>query len=137
MNKSNLIFITAYQKDQSLKQNKEDFVQLAKDLKSCKYPIKIVEGYYKGDKEVTLMVEVSNNIGTALNADIHFLTNVASIYGQESILLVNRDNSSELIYPATNKREYIGKMRQVSKFSIDRYNIESYTKINNNFFTAS
>ena len=136
MNKTNLVFLTSELTTNSKEENRKAFKEICHFLKNYDYNFQIVQGVYKGNSEPCLMVGIGDNIGNNLTADIHTSANVASIYGQESILLVNRDNSSELLYPSTNKREYLGKMRQVSEYTIKNNNIDAYTIINGNYYTT-
>jgi len=88
------------------------------------YNITSVLGSYKGKLERAFLIDASEDI-------IKPLTGVAGYFGQESILVVNEDQKSSLIY-ANGKTEFIGTMGTID--NIDK--VENWTLVNGLFYSV-
>lgn len=101
--KSNIFIFSVFQKDEA--QNQRDHLDLIKHLNRFNIPHKELLGYYKGDKESSILIEGFNHRDT--------VEYFCKKYGQECYLESHSDRSTYLVYP--QKKEYIGKLVPVSR----------------------
>lgn len=95
---------------------------LAKQLRNYGLRFEVAEGCYKGTKEVTFIVNLSND------SDFVKTMKLGAMYNQESILVVDKSNRATLIYVNNGRSEYLGKM--VSSLSLNESKVDAYTKLN-------
>jgi len=134
MNKSNLIFLSAFRDNLTLVENKKRTKELMHFLTDYNFHFKAVNGFWKGIPEVSLMIEISNNINGAYDADIKLLKNLVNVYDQDCMMLVDRNSKAYLI-DQYGKESSIGTMKQVTDLS-QLSKLEAYTQIDDKYFAV-
>lgn len=110
------------------KDNFKRTMELYKYLELYNYNYEPVEGVYKNTTEISFKVTNLNKTQVKL-----LLNMIFNKYKQESVLLVNKDKQSYLIY-SDLKKDYIGEFTKVNKDLA--MNQVAYTKINNEYYVA-
>lgn len=122
---SNKVFVSAFRSIQSEHLNRLNHAEARNVLIRGGFNFKVVEGVYKGVKELSFVL-------FADNVDTHTMNmtealNIARRFGQESILEVHNDGAAELHYLDNGYRvERIGRFRGASEQ--DAVNRDAYTR---------
>jgi hypothetical protein len=95
-------------------------------IRDLNLPFGLVDGYYKGDKENSILVEVKNQI------DVENLLGFASNFDQECILYSDENRSSELIFCNGENRQMIGKLQAVSELEARKQ--DNFTYVNGGYY---
>ena len=126
------VFQTRLSKDEHLENHKK----VLRHLKTFGLRFKVVEGVYRGETELSIMVPVINQV-----FDYSTVEQLAHIYDQQSILFVDSDRNAELRFMVKSfdaslnelpKSEKLGKFIATTKGIATQCN--SYTKDGNNYY---
>lgn len=111
----------------------EFFNQLRTDrlinmIRDLNLPFGVVEGYYKGNKENSVLVQVKNEL------DVETLLDFAKNFKQESILYSDENRESCLYFceSGLEKPEMIGKLQAVGE--LDAKAQDNYTYVNGAYY---
>lgn len=100
------VILSAFKEGLGSGENYERHCELLVDIRqSFKY--KVVQGRYNGKEELSIVVPVR------CESDTRILASLANHYEQECVLVVNEDNTSDLLYP-NGYTERLGTMKIVS-----------------------
>jgi hypothetical protein len=97
-------------------------------IRDINLPFGVVEGYYKGVKENSVLVEIKNEL------DVETLLDFAKNFNQESILYSD-ENRESCLYICDNgleNPEMIGKLQAVSELEAKK--LDSYTYVNGAYY---
>ena len=125
------VFQTRLSKDENLENHKK----VLKHLKTFGLRFKVVEGVYRGETELSIMVPVINQV-----FDYSTVEQLAHIYEQHSILFVDSDRNAELRFMVKAfdaslnqvKSEKLGKFIATTKGIATQ--CENYTKDGNDYY---
>ena len=125
------VFQTRLSKDENLENHKK----VLRHLKTFGLRFKVVEGVYRGETELSIMVPVINQV-----FDYSTVEQLAHIYDQQSILFVDSDRNAELRFMVKAfdaslnqvKSEKLGKFIATTKGIATQCN--SYTKDGNDYY---
>jgi len=125
------VFQTRLSKDENLENHKK----VLKHLKTFGLRFKVVEGVYRGETELSIMVPVINQV-----FDYSTVEQLAHIYEQHSILFVDSDRNAELRFMVKAfdaslnqvKSEKLGKFVATTKGIATQ--CENYTKDGNDYY---
>lgn len=93
------------------------------------YAPQVVEGMYKGTEETSILVPIPKDSYARQR-----VLQVAHRFGQESVLEVDTDGTAYLIFDGEHKPLRIGAWTGIAP--ADTFNVDAWTKIDDNFFTA-
>ena len=111
--KKPFVIISAENANKSKETNAKKHKLLMSQLKKDKFPIKEVEGVYKGTVEKSILVVLNQRW---LAVELATFKNYAAIFNQESILFVDEERNASLIFPYNKENsEKLGKFIAVSK----------------------
>ena len=126
------VFQTRLSKDENLENHKK----VLKHLKRFGLRFKVVEGVYRGESELSILVPVINQV-----FDYSTIEQLAHIYDQHSILFVDSDRNAELRFMVKAfdaslnelpKSEKLGKFISTTKGIATQ--CENYTKDGNDYY---
>ena len=125
------VFQTRLSKDENL----ENHEKVLKHLKTFGLRFKVVEGVYRGESELSILVPVINQV-----FDLSTVEQLAHIYNQHSILFVDSDRNAELRFMVKSfdaslnqvKSEKLGKFIATTKGIATQ--CENYTKDGNDYY---
>ena len=125
------VFQTRLSKDENLENHKK----VLRHLKDFGLKFKVVEGVYRGESELSILVPVINQV-----FDLSTVEQLAHIYDQQCILFVDSDRNAELrfmvksFYASLNqvKSEKLGKFIATTKGIATQ--CENYTKDGNDYY---
>ena len=125
------VFQTRLSKDENLENHKK----VLKHLKNFGLKFKVVEGVYRGESELSILVPVINQV-----FDLATVEQLAHIYDQHSILFVDSDRNAELRFMVKAfdaslnqvKSEKLGKFIATTKGIATQ--CENYTKDGNDYY---
>tara|TARA_R100000742_G_C4249762_1_gene68208 strand:+ start:270 stop:704 length:435 start_codon:yes stop_codon:yes gene_type:complete len=125
------VFQTRLSKDENL----ENHEKVLRHLKDFGLRFKVVEGVYRGESELSILVPVINQV-----FDLATVEQLAHIYDQHSILFVDSDRNAELRFMVKAfdaslnqvKSEKLGKFIATTKGVATQ--CENYTKDGNDYY---
>ena len=136
MNKKDaFVIFSVFQSRLSHRDNMENHKKVLRHLKDFGLRFKVVEGVYRGESELSILVPVINQV-----FDLATVEQLAHIYNQHSILFVDSDRNAELKFMVKAFDENLDQVRseKVGKFVATTKGIatqcENYTKDGNNYY---
>ena len=125
------VFQTRLSKDENL----ENHRKVLNHLKTFGLKFKVVEGVYRGESELSILVPVINQV-----FDYSTVEQLAHIYDQQCILFVDSDRNAELRFMVKSfdaslnqvKSEKLGKFVATTKGIATQ--CENYTKDGNDYY---
>ena len=125
------VFQTRLSKDENL----ENHRKVLNHLKTFGLKFKVVEGVYRGESELSILVPVINQV-----FDYSTVEQLAHIYDQQCILFVDSDRNAELRFMVKSfdaslnqvKSEKLGKFIATTKGIATQ--CENYTKDGNDYY---
>jgi|TARA_E500000305_G_C3874234_1_gene166602 hypothetical protein len=125
------VFQTRLSKDENLENHKK----VLRHLKDFGLKFKVVEGVYRGESELSILVPVINQV-----FDLSTVEQLAHIYDQQCILFVDSDRNAELRFMVKSfdaslnqvKSEKLGKFIATTKGIATQ--CENYTKDGNDYY---
>ena len=99
------VIMSAFRKELNSGENFDRHCDLLVDIKQS-YRCGAVQGRYEGNEELSIVVQLDHS------SDVIILSALANHYQQDCIMVVNEDNSCDLVY-ADGRTEGIGKMIMV------------------------
>ena len=125
------VFQTRLSKDENLENHKK----VLRHLKDFGLKFKVVEGVYRGESELSILVPVINQV-----FDYSTIEQLAHIYDQQCILFVDSDRNAELRFMVKAfdaslnqvKSEKLGKFIATTKGIATQ--CENYTKDGNDYY---
>ena len=125
------VFQTRLSKDENLENHKK----VLRHLKDFGLRFKVVEGVYRGESELSILVPVINQV-----FDLATVEQLAHIYNQQCILFVDSDRNAELRFMVKSfdaslnqvKSEKLGKFIATTKGIATQ--CENYTKDGNDYY---
>ena len=129
------VIFSVFQSRLSKDENLENHKKVLKHLKTFGLRFKVVEGVYRGESELSILVPVINQV-----FDYSTVEQLAHIYDQQCILFVDSERNSELRFIVKSfdaslnqvKSEKLGKFIATTKCIATQCN--SYTKDGNNYY---
>ena len=129
------IIFSVFQSRLSKDENLENHKKVLNHLKTFGLRFKVVEGVYRGESELSILVPVINQV-----FDYSTVEQLAHIYNQHSILFVDSDRNAELRFMVKSfdaslnqvKSEKLGKFIATTKGIATQCN--SYTKDGNDYY---
>ena len=134
--KDAFVIFSVFQSRLSKADNLENHKKVLKHLKNFGLKFKVVEGVYRGESELSIMVPIINQV-----FDYPTVKQIAHIYDQHSILFVDSDRNAELRFMVKAfdaslnelpKSEKLGKFIATTKGIATQCN--SYTKDGNDYY---
>ena len=134
--KDAFVIFSVFQSRLSKDENLENHKKVLRHLKTFGLRFKVVEGVYRGETELSIMVPVINQV-----FDYSTVEQLAHIYDQQSILFVDSDRNAELRFMVKAfdaslnelpKSEKLGKFIATTKGIATQCN--SYTKDGNDYY---
>jgi hypothetical protein len=136
MNKKDaFVIFSVFQSRLSKADNLENHKKVLRHLKDFGLRFKVVEGVYRGESELSILVPVINQV-----FDLATVEQLAHIYNQHSILFVDSDRNAELKFMVKAFDENLDQVRseKLGKFIATTKGIatqcENYTKDGNNYY---
>jgi len=136
MNKKDaFVIFSVFQSKLSHQDNMDNHNKVLKHLKDFGLRFKVVEGVYRGESELSILVPVINQV-----FDLATVEQLAHVYNQHSILFVDSDRNAELKFMVKPfdaslnqvKSEKLGKFVATTKGIATQ--CENYTKDGNNYY---
>ena len=137
MNKKDaFVIFSVFQSRLSHQDNMDNHKKVLRHLKDFGLRFKVVEGVYRGESELSILVPVINQV-----FDLATVEQLAHIYNQHSILFVDSDRNAELKFMVKSfdaslnelpKSEKLGKFIATTKGIATQCN--SYTKDGNDYY---
>ena len=137
MNKKDaFVIFSVFQSRLSHQDNMDNHKKVLRHLKDFGFNYKVVEGVYRGESELSILVPVINQV-----FDLATVEQLAHIYDQQSILFVDSDRNAELKFMVKAfdaslnelpKSEKLGKFIATTKGIATQCN--SYTKDGNDYY---
>ena len=129
------IIFSVFQSRLSKDENLENHKKVLRHLKDFGLKFKVVEGVYRGESELTILVPVINQV-----FDYSTVEQLAHIYDQQWILFVDSDRNAELRFMVKSfdaslnqvKSEKLGKFVATTKGIATQ--CENYTKDGNDYY---
>jgi hypothetical protein len=125
------VFQTRLSKDENLENHKK----VLRHLKDFGLKFKVVEGVYRGESELSILVPVINQV-----FDLATVEQLAHIYNQHSILFVDSDRNAELKFMVKAFDENLDQVKteKLGKFIATTKGVatqcENYTKDGNDYY---
>ena len=125
------VFQTRLSKDENLENHKK----VLRHLKTFGLKFKVVEGVYRGESELSILVPVINQV-----FDLATVEQLAHIYNQHSILFVDSDRNAELKFMVKAFDENLDQVKteKLGKFIATTKGVatqcENYTKDGNDYY---
>ena len=137
MNKKDaFVIFSAFQSRLSHQDNMDNHKKVLRHLKDFGLKYKVVEGVYRGESELSILVPVINQV-----FDLATVEQLAHIYNQHSILFVDSERNAELkfmVKPFDASLNELPKSEKLGKFIATTKGIatqcENYTKDGNNYY---
>jgi len=136
MNKKDaFVIFSVFQSRLSKADNLENHKKVLRHLKDFGLKHKVVEGVYRGESELSILVPVINQV-----FDLATVEQLAHIYNQHSILFVDSDRNAELKFMVKAFDENLDQVKteKLGKFIATTKGIatqcENYTKDGNNYY---
>ena len=137
MNKKDaFVIFSVFQSRLSHQDNMDNHKKVLRHLKDFGLNYKVVEGVYRGESELSILVPVINQV-----FDLATVEQLAHIYNQHSILFVDSDRNAELkfmVKPFDASLNELPKSEKLGKFIATTKGIatqcNSYTKDGNNYY---
>ena len=136
MNKKDaFVIFSVFQSRLSHQDNMDNHKKVLRHLKDFGLNYKVVEGVYRGESELSILVPVINQV-----FDLATVEQLAHIYNQQSILFVDSDRNAELKFMVKAFDENLDQVRseKLGKFIATTKGIatqcENYTKDGNNYY---
>ena len=136
MNKKDaFVIFSVFQSRLSHQDNMDNHKKVLRHLKDFGLRFKVVEGVYRGESELSILVPVINQV-----FDLATVEQLAHIYNQHSILFVDSDRNAELKFMVKAfdaslnqvKSEKLGKFIATTKGIATQ--CENYTKDGNDYY---
>ena len=136
MNKKDaFVIFSVFQSRLSHQDNMDNHKKVLRHLKDFGLKFKVVEGVYRGESELSILVPVINQV-----FDLATVEQLAHIYNQHSILFVDSDRNAELKFMVKAfdaslnqvKSEKLGKFIATTKGVATQ--CENYTKDGNDYY---
>ena len=129
------VIFSVFQSRLSKDENLENHKKVLNHLKTFGLRFKVVEGVYRGESELSILVPVINQV-----FDYSTVEQLAHIYNQHSILFVDSDRNAELRFMVKSfdaslnqvKSEKLGKFIAPTKGIATQ--CENYTKDGNDYY---
>ena len=133
--KDAFVIFSLFQSRLSKDENLEDHKKVLRHLKDFGLKFKVVEGVYRGESELSILVPVINQV-----FDLSTVEQLAHIYDQQCILFVDSDRNAELRFMVKSfdaslnqvKSEKLGKFIATTKGIATQ--CENYTKDGNDYY---
>ena len=133
--KDAFVIFSVFQSRLSKDENLENHEKVLRHLKDFGLRFKVVEGVYRGESELSILVPVINQV-----FDLATVEQLAHIYDQHSILFVDSDRNAELRFMVKAfdaslnqvKSEKLGKFIATTKGVATQ--CENYTKDGNDYY---
>ena len=137
MNKKDaFVIFSVFQFRLSHQDNMDNHKKVLRHLKDFGLRFKVVEGVYRGESELSILVPVINQV-----FDLATVEQLAHIYNQHSILFVDSDRNAELkfmVKPFDASLNELPKSEKLGKFIATTKGIatqcENYTKDGNDYY---
>ena len=136
MNKKDaFVIFSVFQSRLSHQDNMDNHKKVLRHLKDFGLRFKVVEGVYRGESELSILVPVINQV-----FDLATVEQLAHIYNQHSILFVDSDRNAELKFMVKAFDENLDQVRseKLGKFIATTKGVatqcENYTKDGNNYY---
>ena len=129
------VIFSVFQSRLSKDENLENHKKVLRHLKTFGLRFKVVEGVYRGESELSILVPVINQV-----FDYSTVEQLAHIYDQQCILFVDSDRNAELRFMVKSfdaslnqvKSEKLGKFIATTKGIATQ--CENYTKDGNDYY---
>ena len=129
------VIFSVFQSRLSKDENLENHKKVLKHLKTFGLRFKVVEGVYRGESELSILVPVINQV-----FDYSTVEQLAHIYDQQCILFVDSERNAELRFMVKSfdaslnqvKSEKLGKFVATTKGIATQ--CENYTKDGNDYY---
>jgi len=133
--KDAFVIFSVFQSRLSKDENLENHKKVLRHLKDFGLKFKVVEGVYRGESELSILVPVINQV-----FDLSTVEQLAHIYDQQCILFVDSDRNAELRFMVKSfdaslnqvKSEKLGKFIATTKGIATQ--CENYTKDGNDYY---
>ena len=133
--KDAFVIFSVFQSRLSKDENLENHKKVLKHLKTFGLRFKVVEGVYRGESELSILVPVINQV-----FDYSTIEQLAHIYDQQCILFVDSERNAELRFMVKSfdaslnqvKSEKLGKFIATTKGIATQ--CENYTKDGNDYY---
>ncbi len=133
--KDAFVIFSVFQSRLSKDENLENHKKVLKHLKTFGLRFKVVEGVYRGESELSILVPVINQV-----FDYSTVEQLAHIYDQQCILFVDSERNAELRFMVKSfdaslnqvKSEKLGKFIATTKGIATQ--CENYTKDGNDYY---
>ena len=133
--KDAFVIFSVFQSRLSKDENLENHRKVLKHLRTFGLRIKVVEGVYRGESELSILVPVINQV-----FDYSTVEQLAHIYDQQCILFVDSERNAELRFMVKSfdaslnqvKSEKLGKFVATTKGIATQ--CENYTKDGNDYY---
>ena len=133
--KDAFVIFSVFQSRLSKDENLENHKKVLNHLKTFGLRFKVVEGVYRGESELSILVPVINQV-----FDLSTVEQLAHIYDQQCILFVDSDRNAELRFMVKSfdaslnqvKSEKLGKFIATTKGIATQ--CENYTKDGNDYY---
>jgi hypothetical protein len=133
--KDAFVIFSVFQSRLSKDENLENHKKVLKHLKTFGLRFKVVEGVYRGESELSILVPVINQV-----FDLATVEQLAHIYDQQCILFVDSERNAELRFMVKSfdaslnqvKSEKLGKFVATTKGIATQ--CENYTKDGNDYY---
>ena len=133
--KDAFVIFSVFQSRLSKDENLENHKKVLRHLKTFGLRFKVVEGVYRGESELSILVPVINQV-----FDLATVEQLAHIYDQQCILFVDSDRNAELRFMVKSfdaslnqvKSEKLGKFIATTKGIATQ--CENYTKDGNDYY---
>ena len=136
MNKKDaFVIFSVFQSRLSHQDNMDNHKKVLRHLEDFGFKYKVVEGVYRGESELSILVPVINQV-----FDLATVEQLAHIYNQHSILFVDSDRNAELKFMVKAFDENLDQVRseKLGKFIATTKGIatqcENYTKDGNDYY---
>ena len=136
MNKKDaFVIFSVFQSRLSHQDNMDNHKKVLRHLKDFGLRFKVVEGVYRGESELSILVPVINQV-----FDLATVEQLAHIYNQHSILFVDSNRNAELKFMVKAFDENLDQVKteKLGKFIATTKGIatqcENYTKDGNNYY---
>ena len=129
------VIFSVFQSRLSKDENLENHKKVLKHLKTFGLRFKVVEGVYRGESELSILVPVINQV-----FDYSTVEQLAHIYDQQCILFVDSERNAELRFMVKSFDASLnqGKSEKLGKFIATTKGIatqcENYTKDGNDYY---
>jgi len=134
--KDAFVIFSVFQSRLSHQDNMDNHKKVLRHLKDFGLRFKVVEGVYRGESELSILVPVINQV-----FDLATVEQLAHVYNQHSILFVDSDRNAELkfmVKPFDASLNELPKSEKLGKFIATTKGIatqcENYTKDGNNYY---